>query len=610
MGGVAFFCMRLLGGWLVARNVARRTVQPAADRIQHVARELAARLDVSRPVRILESAAIAVPVMVGWLKPAIILPVAALTSLTPSQLESLIAHELAHVRRHDYLINVLQSVAEAVLFYHPAVWWLSRQVRAERELCCDDLAVGVCDRLVYATALTDLAILATPRIALAATDGHLLNRVRRILGQTEERAAVRAGVMPVLALVLAAAVAVPAALASGPVTPVDSLQAQAVIRLDGQSSIARDQTGVAITAERVTTDVGYAESQQSSEQTDRQRQIEEMRRKIEELQKQLAALEQQRGTQGEARRQQDVEKLVEAQQKAAVARQEEIQKLVEKMSQGGALSEEQRRALDGWSRDLAKMQSESQFRTAQAYQQTIQSEAARRAFEDAQKNFQRGMISEQQLTEIEAAMKRAEAAFPQARAAVDMAQLQDQLARSKAMYDKGLISGQQVADIERALQRMQASGDVLAQQAIDMQEAQAKLARANELAQKGLMAQGDVEKARRDLQLLEQQMTERPREISPDPVTRESARSGRMEPAADQTKAVQRGDMLRVTIQGEPDLPTTYEVREDGTIRIPLLAATKAMGLAAADVRAAIGKQLAERKLGSADRVTVTLMRR
>ena len=70
---------------------------------------------------------------------------AALAGLSPSQMEALLAHELAHVRRQDYLVNLLQSVAEALLFYHPAVWWLSHRVRADRELCCDDLAVSVCD---------------------------------------------------------------------------------------------------------------------------------------------------------------------------------------------------------------------------------------------------------------------------------------------------------------------------------------------------------------------------------------------------------------------------------------------------------------------------------
>jgi hypothetical protein len=119
----------------------------------------------------------------------VLLPAAALAGLSPRQIEALLAHELAHVRRHDYLVNLLQSAAETLLFYHPAVWWVSRQVRKEREDCCDDLALTVCaDRALYAATLTDVAAMAvTPSIALAATDGSLVHRVGRILGQVDPR---------------------------------------------------------------------------------------------------------------------------------------------------------------------------------------------------------------------------------------------------------------------------------------------------------------------------------------------------------------------------------------------------------------------------------------
>ena len=88
--------------------------------------------------------------VVGWLRPAILLPASALAGLTTQQLEAIIAHELAHIRRHDYLINLLQAVIETLFFYYPAVWWVSRQIRQEREHCCDDLAVAVCgDAFAY-----------------------------------------------------------------------------------------------------------------------------------------------------------------------------------------------------------------------------------------------------------------------------------------------------------------------------------------------------------------------------------------------------------------------------------------------------------------------------
>src|SRR5438045_8014050 len=118
---------------------------------------LARRLRVSRPIRVLQSAAVQVPAVIGWLRPVILLPASALTGLTPLQLDALLAHELAHVRRYDYLVNLIQSVIETLLFYHPAVWWVSQQVREEREHCCDGLAVAVCgDPHFYASALLSM----------------------------------------------------------------------------------------------------------------------------------------------------------------------------------------------------------------------------------------------------------------------------------------------------------------------------------------------------------------------------------------------------------------------------------------------------------------------
>ncbi|NLE37981.1 MAG: M48 family metalloprotease, partial [Pirellulaceae bacterium] len=128
------------------------------------------------------------------LRPIILLPAAMLTGLTPRQLEAVLAHELAHVRRHDYLVNWIQTTIETVLFYHPAVWWVSREIRQQRENCCDDLALSVCDdRIVYARALARVAELRSARYrsavaetAVAATGGSLLDRIRRIVGPPAE----------------------------------------------------------------------------------------------------------------------------------------------------------------------------------------------------------------------------------------------------------------------------------------------------------------------------------------------------------------------------------------------------------------------------------------
>ena len=183
--GVLALSFRLVGGWMLTRQLVRRAVTEVSPALNAMARDVAGRLRLQQAVEILESSAVNVPTLVGWVKPVVLLPAAALAGLSPEQLQAILAHELAHVRRHDYLINLLQSMVETLLFYHPATWWVSAQVRAEREHCCDDLAIEVCgDRLVYVSALAELTTMAThSRLALAATDGSLVGRVQRILGR-------------------------------------------------------------------------------------------------------------------------------------------------------------------------------------------------------------------------------------------------------------------------------------------------------------------------------------------------------------------------------------------------------------------------------------------
>src|SRR5206468_7510728 len=106
---------------------------------------------------LVKSGLVQVPIVIGCLRPVILLPAGTLSGLTPAQLEAILAHELAHVRRHDYLVNAAQCVLETLMFYHPVVWWISHCIREEREHCCDDLVVQVCgDRLAYAKALASL----------------------------------------------------------------------------------------------------------------------------------------------------------------------------------------------------------------------------------------------------------------------------------------------------------------------------------------------------------------------------------------------------------------------------------------------------------------------
>ncbi len=180
--GVVVLSLRLLVGWRVVQRLKRLAATPVAETWQVKLKDLAARLRISRPVKLVESALIEVPTVIGWFRPVILLPISLLTRLTPQQLEAILAHELAHIHRHDYLVNLIQTAIETLLFYHPAVWWISGLIRAEREHCCDDLALKLCNNAVtYVTALAALEELrASPTLTVAATGGSLLSRIRRI----------------------------------------------------------------------------------------------------------------------------------------------------------------------------------------------------------------------------------------------------------------------------------------------------------------------------------------------------------------------------------------------------------------------------------------------
>ncbi len=182
--GVVFLSLRFAGGLVMVHRLKRIETSASVQHWREKLTELCHRLRVSTPVRLCESVLVEVPTVVGWLRPVILLPATALIGLSAEQLEALLAHELAHIRRYDYLINLLQTAIETLFFYHPAVWWVSAQVRQEREHCCDDLAVAACgDVLIYARALTALEHLrgSESQIAVAASGGSLLVRIQRLL---------------------------------------------------------------------------------------------------------------------------------------------------------------------------------------------------------------------------------------------------------------------------------------------------------------------------------------------------------------------------------------------------------------------------------------------
>jgi beta-lactamase regulating signal transducer with metallopeptidase domain len=183
--GVLVSSCKLVRGFWWVNAISRKQVEPVSPELLERLKEMRGRLSISRPVRLLRSAMVEVPTVVGWLRPVILLPGSSLVGLTPYQMEAILVHELAHIRRFDYVVNACQCLVETLMFYHPVVWWVSRCVREEREHCCDDLVVKVCgNRVAYARALASLEEKRgeMPQLAFAASGGSLLNRVRRLLG--------------------------------------------------------------------------------------------------------------------------------------------------------------------------------------------------------------------------------------------------------------------------------------------------------------------------------------------------------------------------------------------------------------------------------------------
>jgi beta-lactamase regulating signal transducer with metallopeptidase domain len=185
LAGVSFFSVRFAGGFLLLEYKRRSQSTIPNAGILALCQDVQRQLGLERAIRYLECCWLQAPAVIGWLRPIVMLPVAALTGLSEAQLRAVIAHELAHIRRFDVFVNIFQILVETLLFYHPAVWWLNKRIRAERELACDEIAVAASgSRLEYAQALTLMAEWeAVPRLAMAANRGPLAERIFHILGR-------------------------------------------------------------------------------------------------------------------------------------------------------------------------------------------------------------------------------------------------------------------------------------------------------------------------------------------------------------------------------------------------------------------------------------------
>jgi len=235
--GVAVLSLRAAGGFLIIERMRRKKCWPLGAELKARCLALQKRLGLDRVIRYCECTGLESPAVIGWMRPMVVLPVAALAGLSPEQLEAIIAHELAHIKRCDAFVNLFQMIAETLLFYHPAVWWLSKRIRAERENCCDDVAISISGSPVeYARALTLMEEWRTaPTFALGLTRGPLTERIMRLLGDKPWQSGIRSAGLGLSAVCLGVALVAGNSLL-GIVHPVSAAQSSATAPAIPQSS--------------------------------------------------------------------------------------------------------------------------------------------------------------------------------------------------------------------------------------------------------------------------------------------------------------------------------------------------------------------------------------
>lgn len=179
--GVTLFSLRPVLSWITIRQLRSRGVSQVDETVEAMLGRLKRQLGIRQRVSVLRSTFVTSPIVVGCFRSVVVLPISLISNLPPSQLEAILAHELAHVRRYDFLVNLIQTLTETLFFYHPAIWWLSHRIRMERENCCDDLVVvALGDKVEYGRALLAIESHRSSTLAIGACDGSLLARVRRL----------------------------------------------------------------------------------------------------------------------------------------------------------------------------------------------------------------------------------------------------------------------------------------------------------------------------------------------------------------------------------------------------------------------------------------------
>ncbi len=212
--GVMLFALRLIGGvWQIHKFKTCEVSAPNNEWLEKFA-VLCKKLEITQTVKFLQSNLIETPVVIGWLMPVILVPASVFLQISPQQLETIIAHELIHIRRYDALVNLAQSFIEILFFYHPCAWWISSVIRAEREFAADEAVLEILENshIFYASALANLeeirqtAKITEPPVLVAANGGNLMQRITKILQKNTERKRVNSAWSAMLALALLSAV--------------------------------------------------------------------------------------------------------------------------------------------------------------------------------------------------------------------------------------------------------------------------------------------------------------------------------------------------------------------------------------------------------------------
>ena len=184
--GATIGLVRLAFAWRRAEALRHCQTTPVGPSLREMVDEVASVMDIAPLLDVRSSGMVTGPVVTGWRRPMLLLPGGALDHLSSAELRSVVAHELAHVRRRDFAANIVQSIVDRLLFFHPVAWWISARIREEREYCCDDAAIAVGrDATCFANALAALEdARAVDGLAVAAASGTLLHRIQRIAGRS------------------------------------------------------------------------------------------------------------------------------------------------------------------------------------------------------------------------------------------------------------------------------------------------------------------------------------------------------------------------------------------------------------------------------------------